>query len=57
VVGVFIPIGLAIGSLLGGFLPMSLGKLTSQIPGLGIYSSNLIAILFLLSFNTYLPQS
>lgn len=56
-VGVFIPIGLAIGSLLGGFLPMSLGKLTSQIPGLGIYSSNLIAILFLLSFNTYLPQS
>lgn len=38
--------GLAAGSLLGGFLPMSLGKVTNQIPKLGTYSSNLIAILF-----------
>ncbi len=45
-VGIFIPIGLAGGSLLGGFLPMSLGKATNQIPKLGTYSSNLIAILF-----------
>lgn len=45
-VGIFIPIGLALGALLGGFLPMSLGRMTNQIPGLGIYSSNLIAILF-----------
>ena len=45
-VGIFIPIGLAAGSLLGGFLPMSLGKATNQIPKLGTYSSNLIAILF-----------
>ena len=45
-IGIFIPIGLAIGSLLGGFLPMSFGKITNQIPGLGTYSSNLIAILF-----------
>ena len=45
-VGIFIPLGLAGGSLLGGFLPMSLGKVTNQIPGLGTYSSNLIAILF-----------
>jgi len=45
-VGIFIPIGLAAGSLLGGFLPMSLGKATNQILKLGTYSSNLIAILF-----------
>jgi len=45
-IGIFIPIGLAVGSLLGGFLPMSFGKITNQIPGLGTYSSNLIAILF-----------
>lgn len=45
-VGIFIPIGLALGALLGGFLPMSLGRITNQIPRLGIYSSNLIAILF-----------
>ncbi|GAH75708.1 unnamed protein product, partial [marine sediment metagenome] len=38
-IGIFIPIGLAVGSLLGGFLPMSFGKITNQIPGLGTYSS------------------
>ncbi|MBN2396214.1 MAG: MFS transporter, partial [Candidatus Atribacteria bacterium] len=44
-VGIFIPLGLAGGSLLGGFLPMTLGKIINQIPKLGTYSSNLIAIL------------
>lgn len=43
-VGTFIPGGLGVGSLIGGLLPMSLGKITSQVPGFGIYSANLIAI-------------
>lgn len=43
-VGIFIPAGLGVSSFVGGLLPMSLGKITAQIPGLGIYSANLIAI-------------
>ena len=43
-IGFFIPLGLGIGSLLGGILPMSLGTLTQQIPGLTKYSGNLITI-------------
>ncbi len=42
--GPFIPLGLGIGSFVAGLLPMSLGKVTSQIPGFGMYSANLIAI-------------
>jgi len=44
-VGVFIPIGLATGSLIGGFIPMNLGKMAHQLWGFGIYSSNLITVL------------
>lgn len=43
-IGVFIPLGLGIGSLIGGILPMSLGMLTQQIPGFTRYSGNLITI-------------
>jgi MFS family permease len=43
-VGTFIPGGVGLGSLVGGFLPMSLGKITSQVPGFGVYSANLIAV-------------
>ena len=35
-VGIFIPIGLAAGSLLGGLLPMNLGRITHQLLGLGL---------------------
>jgi DHA1 family quinolone resistance protein-like MFS transporter len=43
-VGTFIPGGVGLGSLVGGFLPMSLGRITSQVPGFGVYSANLITI-------------
>lgn len=43
-VGIFIPAGLGIGSLVGGVLPMSFGKIISQIPGLGMYSANLLTV-------------
>jgi MFS transporter, DHA1 family, quinolone resistance protein len=46
-VGVFIPLGLGIGSLLGGVLPMTLGKFTTQILTFDIYSANLIVIICL----------
>jgi len=42
--GTFIPAGLGVGALIGGLLPMSLGKITSQVPGWGVYSANLIAV-------------
>ena len=45
--GIFIPLGLGLGSLLGGVLPMTLGKITTQIPGFDIYSSNLLVVLSL----------
>ena len=45
--GIFIPLGLGVGSLLGGVLPMTLGKVTSQIQNLDIYSSNLLVVLCL----------
>jgi DHA1 family quinolone resistance protein-like MFS transporter len=43
-VGTFIPGGLGVGSLIGGLLPMSLGKIISQVPGFGVYSANLITM-------------
>jgi MFS transporter, DHA1 family, quinolone resistance protein len=46
-VGIFIPLGLGAGSLLGGVLPMTLGKITSQVSGFDMYSSNLLVVLFL----------
>lgn len=55
-VGIFIPIGLAAGSLLGGLLPMNLGRITHQLLGLGIYSSNLIIILILLIIQFFLTS-
>jgi len=55
-VGIFIPIGIATGSLLGGFIPMNLGKIMHQLWGLGLYSSNLITVLCL-SFIQYILTS
>ena len=43
-VGIFIPAGLGVGSLVGGLLPMSVGKITAQLPGFGIYSANLLTM-------------
>ncbi len=43
-VGFFIPIGVGVGCFVGGLLPMSLGKISSQVPGFGIYSANLITM-------------
>ncbi len=40
--GIFIPLGIGLGSLLGGVLPMTLGQWTKTLPGLDIYSGNLI---------------
>ena len=45
--GIFIPIGLGIGALLGGVLPMTLGKIPAQVSGFDIYSANLLVVLFL----------
>jgi len=45
--GVFIPLGLGLGSLLGGVLPMTMGKITARIPNFDIYSANILAILIL----------
>lgn len=46
---IFIPAGLGLSALIGGILPMTLGKFTSLIPGLGIYSANLIFKMFLIA--------
>jgi len=35
-VGIFIPIGIGAGSLLGGFLPMMLGGMIARVPGFDI---------------------
>ena len=45
-VGIFIPLGIVLGTLSGGFIPMVLEKITSQIPGFGKYSSNLLVFNF-----------
>jgi MFS family permease len=47
-IGIFIPIGLGISSLLGGYLPMSLGRFTETIRGMDKYSGNLLIMLILL---------
>lgn len=56
-IGFFIPLGLGIGSLIGGVLPMSLGILTEQIPGLTKYSGNLITINVCLLVHFWLTSS
>lgn len=44
-VNVFIPLGLGMGSLLGGLLPMTLGVMLQGSWGLSIYAANLIVVL------------
>jgi DHA1 family quinolone resistance protein-like MFS transporter len=46
---IFIPVGVGLSALVGGILPMTLGKFTSLIPGFGIYSANLIFKIFLIA--------
>jgi len=43
-IGFFIPVGLGMGCLIAGWLPMVFGGLMTQISGFTIYSSNLMAI-------------
>jgi DHA1 family quinolone resistance protein-like MFS transporter len=45
--GVFFPLALAISSVLGGVIPMTLGPWFSQIQGLSIYSANIVIIIAL----------
>jgi MFS transporter, DHA1 family, quinolone resistance protein len=45
VIGIFVPIGLGVGSIAGGFLPDLLGPILSKIPIFDIYSINFLAIL------------
>lgn len=47
-IGIFIPLALGIGSLIGGFLPMSLGVLTEKSFLRSIYASNYIVIALVL---------
>ncbi|MGE5552095.1 MAG: MFS transporter [Bacteroidota bacterium] len=42
-VNVFIPIGLCVGALFGGILPMTLGRYLSGAHRLGVYDANLFA--------------
>lgn len=46
-VGVFFPLALAISSLLGGVIPMTLGPFFSQIQGFTIYSANIVIMIAL----------
>jgi len=55
-VGIFIPLGLALGTLSGGFIPMVLGEITSQIPGFGKYSSNLLVFNFFIIIQFFLTS-
>jgi len=55
-VGIFIPLGLALGTLSGGFIPMVFGEITSQIPGFGKYSSNLLVFNFFIIIQFFLTS-
>lgn len=54
--GIFIPLGLGVGSILGGILPMTLGKITARIPNFDIYSANILAILILVILQFFLTS-
>ena len=41
----YIPIGLALGALVGGLIPMLFGEAAAQLTGMGRYSANLIAMM------------
>jgi MFS transporter, DHA1 family, quinolone resistance protein len=47
-IGIFIPLALGIGSLFGGFLPMSLGVLTEKSFLSSVYASNYVIIALVL---------
>lgn len=55
-VGIFTPLGMALGTLSGGFIPMVLGEITSQIPGFGKYSSNLLVFNFFIIIQFFLTS-
>lgn len=46
-VGIFLPLALAISSILGGVIPMTLGPWFSQIQGFTIYSANMVVMIAL----------
>lgn len=45
--GIFIPIGIGIGSLVGGLIPSASSLWSGALPGLGTYSMNIIAMLLM----------
>jgi DHA1 family quinolone resistance protein-like MFS transporter len=50
IVGVFIPMGLGIGSIFGGILPDTLGRVLEQNRYLDLYSSNMLAMALIVIF-------
>ena len=46
-VGVFVPLGVGAGSLIGGILPDTLGRVLARMRYLDVYSSNLLAMALL----------
>lgn len=55
-VGIFIPLGLGAGAILGGVLPMTLGKVTARLPNFDIYSANILVVLFFGILQIYLTS-
>ncbi len=53
---IFIPAGIACGSLLGGLIPMTLGDYLNNAYGISIYSSNIVVILVALVAQFVLTQ-
>jgi DHA1 family quinolone resistance protein-like MFS transporter len=52
----FIAVGIASSSIIGGLLPMTLGPLTEGLEGMDIYSGNLLVILCLIGLQSILTQ-
>ncbi len=53
---VFIPIGLALGALVGGLIPTVLGDSAAALTGMGRYSANIIAMMILSVFQFLLTS-
>ncbi|NYT12517.1 MAG: MFS transporter [Methanomassiliicoccales archaeon] len=56
-VGVFIPLGLAAASIIGGVMPMIVGPWFEQIPGFNIYSGNLVLMVLLAIIQFFLTSA
>jgi len=55
-VEVFVAIGIATSSIIGGLLPMTLGPLTAEVRGWDIYTGNLLIIAMMIVLQTILTQ-